>query len=92
MIQMYYAWFYPGRELNRNTVVEVFQEAGIKESDLSRIWIKLKPPAAVHTEGQKGWVKFTENGHDTQDKGNTRTEVTSAKFECYILKAQVPSI
>ena len=62
-------------------MVEIFQDTGVKDSDLYRICrelgIKLKHSAAIHTEGQNDskehWEKFSGNKHDTQDKGNART-------------------
>ena len=93
MIQIYYTWFCPGKKLNKNTVGEVFKEAGIKDPDLYRICeklgIKLKHPPAIHTEGQNDpkehWEKFSESKHDTQDKGNGRTEGTCAEVVLHLL-------
>lgn len=72
---------------------EFFQEAGIKDLDLYRICedlgIKLKCPSAIHTEGQndpkENLEKFSESKHDTQDKGNARTEGTCAEVVLHIL-------
>ena len=81
--------FYPGKELNKNTVGEFFQTAGIQHHDLYRVCGKLglKQPAANRTEGENRNTgrSLYGNKHDAYDKGNAKTKVCNWYQGCIAL-------